>query len=172
MRNAAAILGLVVLATPAMAQDEGAACPPGGAAPPAELAGWRAPAAALAPSAPLVLGTAGDLALRSETEVQLVAAPGKASAAGSHAALAPLVIAAPGLYRAALGGPAWVDIVVNGKAAASVAHAHGPACTGIRKMVDFRLPAGRHLVQIAGSPAATIKLMVVRLPEPARAAAQ
>nr|WP_179220809.1 hypothetical protein [Sphingomonas laterariae] len=45
-----------------------------------------------------------------------------------------------------------------------IATAHGPACSGVRKMVDFRLKAGRHVLQIAGSASPAIALMVTRLP--------
>jgi hypothetical protein len=40
-----------------------------------------------------------------------------------------------------------------------VKHGHGPDCSGIRKIVWFDLPAGRHIIQIAGSQARTIKVM-------------
>lgn len=68
-----------------------------------------------------------------------------------------------GRYRIALGAGAWIDVLKGAVPAASVAHAHGPACSTIRKMVDFKLQPGRYLLQIAGSSAATLPMMVSRV---------
>ena len=57
-----------------------------------------------------------------------------------------------------------LDLLKGKKPIASTAHGHGPICTGIRKMVDFPLERGRHVLQIAGSPGSTIPVMVARLP--------
>ena len=46
----------------------------------------------------------------------------------------------------------------------SAAHAHGPDCTGIRKMVDFPLAAGADTVQIPGSAMDVPTVLIVRLP--------
>jgi hypothetical protein len=57
-----------------------------------------------------------------------------------------------------------VDVIREGAAVPSVAHGHGPACTGIRKMVDFDLASGAYTLQLAGNASATLPLMLVRLP--------
>ncbi|PZO77611.1 MAG: hypothetical protein DI632_08755 [Sphingomonas hengshuiensis] len=63
-----------------------------------------------------------------------------------------------------MGGGAWIDVVDGTHGVASVDHGHGPACSGIRKMVDFDLPAGTHVVQITGSREDSLTMMVARLP--------
>lgn len=45
----------------------------------------------------------------------------------------------------------------------SVAHGHGPACSTIRKTVDFDLKPGRYLLQVARSRTEAIRIMVSRL---------
>ncbi len=51
-----------------------------------------------------------------------------------------------------------------GKSLSSVAHAHGPDCTGVRKMVDFRLSPGAYILQLSGATEASLPVMIVRLP--------
>jgi len=55
-------------------------------------------------------------------------------------------------------------VVSGGKAAASVAHSHGPDCSGVRKMVDFPLTPGTYTLQIAGSRQRAITVLVTPLP--------
>jgi homogentisate 1,2-dioxygenase len=64
----------------------------------------------------------------------------------------------------ALGSGAWIDVLKGKAAMASVAHGHGPDCSGIRKMVDFRLSPGRYTLQIAANGEQTLPLMIARLP--------
>ena len=71
-----------------------------------------------------------------------------------------------------LGSAAWIDVLrdptlgTSGVAPPipSVAHAHGPDCTGLRKMVDFDLMPGRHLLQVVGNSTAVLPMMVVWMP--------
>ena len=67
-----------------------------------------------------------------------------------------------GIYSIGLSTGAWIDLVAKGKALTSVAHGHGPICTGLRKMVDFRLAPGSYALQLAGMKADTTKVMIVR----------
>ena len=66
-------------------------------------------------------------------------------------------------YRIALGAGAWIDVVEDGRAVTSVAHAHGPACSGIHKTVDFDLAPGKYVLQVAGSDAPVATVMVAKL---------
>ena len=66
-------------------------------------------------------------------------------------------------YRVALGGKAWIDVVRGGAAVASVAHGHGPACTGVTKMVEFILAPGTYTVQLSGSEADSLALLVAKV---------
>lgn len=134
---------------------------------PAELAGWstRTPlAAGRAPrNAPvLALGRGADLSLHPLVQVQAVAPWGREPMPESQGGLAMFQVTRAGTYRVALGSAAWIDVVRAGKSLPSSAHGHGPACTGIRKIVDFRLTPGRYVLQLSGSAAATLPVLIAR----------
>ena len=61
----------------------------------------------------------------------------------------------------ALDAGAWIDLVQGGAVVKSVAHGHGPACSGIRKMVEYDVTQGRYLLQIVNAPTASIHAMAV-----------
>lgn len=137
-------------------------------APPPELAGWSAArqlrAGASGEGTPAVTpGTAVDAQLRPAAELRYPVAPAKPGAAQTAGGVFALTIDRAGRYRIALGAGAWIDVVRDGAALAPAAHGHGPACSSVRKMVDYDLAPGRYLVQLAGSPTPTIRLMVARL---------
>jgi hypothetical protein len=159
-----------------------APCPAVPVAPPAELAGWtrkapitatpwgeravpvRGPAKGKLLPATLTVGEGASAALSPIAIVRFPVTPGKPAAAGSHGGVLRVVIPAAGRYRVAAGAAAWLDVVRDGAALTSVTHGHGPACTGIRKYVDFDLKPGAYLLQMSGSPAPTLDVMVARLP--------
>ncbi|WP_374345788.1 hypothetical protein [Phenylobacterium sp.] len=60
----------------------------------------------------------------------------------------------------ALGAPAWIEVVRDGAAVASIRHSHGPACSGVRKIVVFTLTSGRHLLEVVGASTPTVRMMV------------
>ncbi|PDH69894.1 MAG: hypothetical protein CNE89_00390 [Sphingomonadaceae bacterium MED-G03] len=91
-------------------------------------------------------------------QVRFAAVPGKGAKEG-YGGLFSLSLKEPGRVGIALSGAAWVDVVTEAKAAASVEHGHGPECSGIRKIVWFDLSAGRHIIQIAGAQARSIHVM-------------
>ncbi|MFV3127644.1 hypothetical protein [Niveispirillum sp. KHB5.9] len=167
-RIAAPILALTLfLAMPALGADKPGRGPMP-AAPPAELAAWAAPvpdglsAGASVDAAPVIApGKAVELALRPEGGVKLAATPGKVGTGTSFAGLFSLTVDRPGTWRVALGKAAWIDLVKDGAAIASTAHGHGPACTGIRKIVDFDLKPGRYLIQLSASPADRMTALVL-----------
>ncbi|MBB5698169.1 hypothetical protein [Sphingomonas yantingensis] len=142
-----------------------AACPAGAEPVPAALSAWGqgAPvsAAADANAPTIAIGTPVEVALHPAAHLKLPAPPQKAAAADSHGGLVAFDTARAGKVRVALSAPAWIELVSGGKAVASIGHGHGPRCSGMRKIVDFELPAGRHLIQLSGSPDASVRLMVV-----------
>lgn len=142
------------------------------APPPADLTGWNDRDRVMAGAdggraTPLIPGTAVTATLLLTTDLRYVATPAKPGAADSRGGLFAFTVATPGRYRVALGSAAWIDILADNKPVASTTHGHGPACSGIRTMVDFELGRGRHLLQIAGSRDPAIALMVARLPDTA-----
>ena len=126
------------------------------APPPAGLEAWSAKPVAR----PLGPGVATALTLSPATGVTFALPPEHAPAPDSFATVAPLSIAVAGTYRIALGAGAWIDLVHDGKAVPSVAHTHGPDCSGIRKIVDFTLTPGTYQLQLSGAKAATLTVLV------------
>lgn len=158
--------------TPAAAQMEHAA--PACAAPaalPAELASWRTPVSLAAArdrkglaKATLAPGQAATLTLAPTPTVQYPLRPEKPGGTVSFGGLAAFTVKEAGTWRVALGAGAWVDVVKDGKAATSVAHGHGPDCTGVRKMVDYQLTPGTYTLQLAANGESTLTVRVTHLP--------
>lgn len=69
-----------------------------------------------------------------------------------------------GRYGIAADGKVWIDLVANGAPLASVGHGHGPACSGIRKVVWFTLTTGTYELALSKAEAASVRLLVVRAP--------
>lgn len=168
---AASCAVLSFASVPAGAQEPVPAACAAVAAPPAELAAWSTPkpmqaAAHAGPSggAALAVGQAARLTLSRTSDVHYPLRPEKPGAPASYGGFLAIDIAEAGTYRVALGTAAWVDMVRGGQAMTSIAHAHGPTCTGIRKIVDFALTPGRYTLQIArnGQPETTV--LTARLP--------
>ncbi|MCW2395330.1 MULTISPECIES: homogentisate 1,2-dioxygenase [unclassified Sphingobium] len=139
------------------------ACADDAALPP-EFAAWRnAERVVSATEAAVQLkpGQAVDLTLSPASSVAFAAAPERAAKPGTYAGRLAFDAPRDGVYRVALGAAAWVDMVTDGARVPSLTHGHGPACSGIRKIVDFRLKAGRHILQISGSEAPVIRAMIV-----------
>ncbi len=165
---------------PSMGHAE-AACPTTPVPLPTGLEGWARKQPVRAGD---TAGTATILPLGTGVTVTLLPTPqityavrakkpvGPASSGGIFAFAVP----ARGRYRVVLGSAAWIDVLrdmtrgTSGVAppipspVPSVAHAHGPDCTGLRKMVDFDLMPGRHLLQVVGNSTAVLPMMVVRMP--------
>lgn len=115
-------------------------------------------------AAKLPVGQAARVALLQTPEVRYALRPEKPGGSVSHGGMVAFSVAEAGTYRVALGSGAWVDIVADGKAAISTAHGHGPACTGIRKMVDFALEPGDYILQIAANGAPQANVLIARIP--------
>lgn len=172
MRSTILLLALpVLIAAQAAPAPVPAPCPTPAAPLPPSLAGWK-PGLSLAAAtdktslvqAKLVIGTRVEGMLVPTDSVRFLHAPGKPGEPLSKGGMFSLRIAVPGTYRVALGTGAWIDVVRNGEALVSVAHAMGAACSGLRKTVDFKLRPGAYILQIEGSKDAVAPLLVTRLP--------
>lgn len=128
----------------------------------AEFAGWSKPAS-VASGGVLPIGSVGRLALKPSTGVSFEVTPAKASAADTFSGVVRFDVAKAGKYRVALGGAAWIDVVQSGKVLTSTAHAHGPVCSPIKKMVDFVLPAGRYALQLSGAKTAELSVSITTI---------
>lgn len=132
---------------------------------PRELAGWRQAVPVAADRTPVTIGVGRGVraTLLPTADVTYPVAPARAPAADTSGGVFAFEVAKAGRYRVALGAGAWIDVVHNGRVIASRAHGHGPECSPVRKMVDFDLAAGRYLLEVAGSPAATLSMMIAPL---------
>lgn len=167
----ALLLPLLLAAAPLPAQDAAAtsdmSCATVRPAYPAGLEGWTTREPVLAGSsvrsAPVIaIGRAADVRLVAAERITPATPPARQPEPSSGAGLVLFQVAQPGIYRVALGGSAWIDVVRAGKALRSTAHGHGPTCTGIRKIVDFNLTTGRYILQLTGAQGMTLPVMIVR----------
>jgi hypothetical protein len=65
-----------------------------------------------------------------------------------------------GTYRVTLTEPAWIDVVQDGAAIKSGAFSGALGCEGVRKSVKFDLSAGPFVIEISGTPAHEISIVV------------
>jgi hypothetical protein len=172
------LLATVLLVGPSQAQmaaqsGEHAAqtCPADPVAPPPELAGWVGRVPVSAAGKPDALGTAmimpgkgADVALLSVPDVTYPVRPGHPGGTVSYGGLIGFTVTKPGTYRVGIGSGAWLEMVRDGQALVSTAHSPGPACTGLRKMVDFALTPGNYLLEISGNGTPTLPVLVTLLP--------
>lgn len=146
-------------------------CPTPAAPLPADLAAWKTgPSLAAATDRAtlvrtrLTVGRRSELMLAPSDTVRYPFTPSKPGEPTSLGGMASFSISRAGTYRVLLGTPAWIDVVKGRKAQTSTAHAHGAACSGIAKMVDFKLAPGRYTLQIAGSKAAAAPVLITHRP--------
>lgn len=105
---------------------------------PANLSPWRTPVAA---------GT--------------TVAPGQAITFAPSAPLV-LVITEAGTYGIAVDQSAWIDVARDGGSLHPNGNAHGPACSSVRRIVDFQLQPGRYTITLSRTQAANVRLLVIR----------
>jgi len=73
----------------------------------------------------------------------------------------PIAVNKAGRLIVALDAGAWLDLVQGGAVVKSLKHSHGPACSGIRKMVEYDVTPGRYQLQIVNAPTASVHAMAV-----------
>jgi hypothetical protein len=165
----------IAVASPSVAQMQdhqpATVCPATPAKLPTELASWASPsetnAATTAESVAateLIIGQATDLDLAPTSSVSYAMRPERPGGSVSHGGMAAIHVEKAGIYRVAIDSAAWLDVVSDGKGLESVNHGHGPDCSGIRKMVDFKLEPGLYVLQIVGNGAPKLRVLVTRVP--------
>lgn len=178
----AVLLGVSCSALPAHAEEqsadmaqqvaaatEGETCE----ATPAYLATWEQPAhGTTSPNfagtqqARLPIGQAVDLTLFRTPDVEFIVPPQRPAGSVSHGGLIRLSIAAAGTYRIAISTAAWIELIKGEEVLQSVNHGRGPACSGVRKMVDYALTPGDYTVEFIGNGPATVRAIAVSLTTP------
>ncbi|HET9511496.1 MAG TPA: hypothetical protein VFO80_10140 [Sphingomonas sp.] len=148
----------MILAALLLAQAATPACPTTPVALPAELAGWRMSGDDLTSGRAVTIDTWDPATVRMH-DVPLPKQPGRAA----HQVFR---IAKSGTYGIAIDQKGWIDLyrIRETTAIASVTHGHGPACSGIRKIVRFALTPGEYQVVVGGLADARAKLLLVRDP--------
>jgi hypothetical protein len=124
------------------------------AAMPSALAGWRQSAAAPTIGKAFIVQAADPATIRG-LRLGEVARPG-------GAALVPFEVGEDATYRIALSNRAWVDVAAGNALIKASAHGHGPACTGIAKMVDFPLKRGRYALHLTGISTPSVKVLIAK----------
>ena len=85
------------------------------------------------------------------------------NAGRDHQASTSVTIRKAGTFGIALDQAGWIDVApARGKALESSDHAHGPDCSTIRKIVQFKLKPGTYRVSLSKLTGATARLMLVR----------
>ena len=130
-------------------------CDAGRVAMPASLVGWSDT------GTPGAIGKAFTVAGADPTTIRGLRV-GEVSRAG-NAALVPFEVTSDATYRVALSDKAWVDVVTGNRVVKSVAHGHGPACSGIAKVVDFPLKRGRYALHLTGITAPSVRVLIARV---------
>lgn len=156
-------------ASAALAEKPAAACPAAPVLPP-ELAGW-----ARAASSKTIYAYGDDLGadwsplgpartalpLHKFESLRYGVAPGRKPDVYKFGGTIPIDAKKAGRLIVALDAGAWIDLVRDGAVVKSLAHGHGPACSGIRKIVEFDVTQGRYQLQIVNAPTASIHAMAV-----------
>jgi hypothetical protein len=163
-----------LFAAPAVAQEmqhASANCPADAKPLPAALSAWTdkasfdaAGSAAALNAAVLAPGKAVTVNLRHTREVQYMVQPEKPGGSVAYGGLLMLDVKTAGTYQVNLSSGAWIDVLKDGRPVMSGAHAPGPACSGIRKTVQFPLQPGRYVIQLSANGDPSIAVLVSRAP--------
>lgn len=123
--------------------------------PVAGFEGWGRPAASA-----LTVGSEAMLALKPAVGVDFKPALARPAKDGTFGGYFPVDVAKAGRYRIALSQGAWLDAVQKGERLKPADTAHGPACSGIAKIVAFDLQPGRYWLQLSNAKDASIGVEV------------
>jgi len=102
-----------------------------------------------------------ELSLHKTESIRYWIAPEREPDVFKFGGMVPIDVKKAGRLVVALDGGAWIDLVHEGAVVKSATHGHGPACSGIRKMVEFDVTPGRYLLQIVNAPSDKIRAMAV-----------
>ncbi|NHN85429.1 hypothetical protein GOB93_12365 [Acetobacter musti] len=150
-------------------------CPTPGSGLTPELSSWRTPVPVTAatseatlPTAIITPGKAARVHLAGTPDVHFPLRPAEPGGSVSSAGMVRFTVPATGTWRVMLGNRAWIDVTASGTALASTGHHHGPACSGIGKMVEFPLTAGTpYTLQLSGSGTPDLEVMIAPMIAPA-----
>ncbi|MBP2160770.1 MULTISPECIES: homogentisate 1,2-dioxygenase [Asticcacaulis] len=132
---------------------------------PAAWSDWATPETVPAAATPatqpeILLGRAYNAPLKATASVSYAVQPRKITD-GTFGGLFMLTVEKAGIYTIGLDQAGWIDVVRDGKVIKSSGHGHGPDCSTVRKMVDFKLDPGHYTVQISNAPKDTAVIAAV-----------
>jgi len=158
---------LLLVAAPAFAEESKLACPsePALSAPFTHWANVTPIKAAseVADAPALTIGQAYRIALLDAARVtpQRTQTKGGKDTAPAYSGVLSVTVTTARTYGLAASDGVWIDMVKAGKALKSLAHGHGPDCSGIRKIVDFALEPGDYEVRLLGNKAPALTVMII-----------
>ena len=114
-------------------------------------------------NATLELGKASYVGLNNTPKMKYVVRPTNEGGSVSYGGIFQIAIKESGTYRVALGNASWIDVTKDGKPAQSIAHNGGPANSGIRKMVDYKLESGTYVLQLSAGADSSSAILVTKL---------
>jgi hypothetical protein len=118
------------------------------------------------------LASAGNAAAANDAAVKLALVPFGAAKLPAPPSRAPkaknsmagfVTLPAPakaGTYRVTLSASAWIDVVQAGKEVKSTAFSGATGCEGVRKSVKFELAAKPFVIELSGTAAPEVALVV------------
>lgn len=121
---------------------------------PTSLVGWSQNAAAPTIGEAFTVPAADPATVRGLRTSEVTRAGG--------AALVPFEVSEDATYHVAVSDRVWVDVATGNSLIKSSAHMHGPACSGIAKVVDFPLKRGRYALHLTGISAPSVKVLIAR----------
>ncbi|HEY6454826.1 MAG TPA: hypothetical protein VIY90_06020 [Steroidobacteraceae bacterium] len=123
-------------------------------------------ATAAGPAPTLEVDKFYQITLTPQDKVSFVMAPEKkALADGAFAGMVTLHIPAPGKYRISMSEGFWIDVIANGKFAATDDFTGAHECHAPRKIVQYSLSAGNPTLQFSNTNSATVRVTVTAAPK-------
>lgn len=127
---------------------------------PSPLSAWSDRAVSVEVGERVSLGEPKAVTLVPLEEITWLRTPERPPAPDSLGVMLAFDIERAGNYSVAVDDGAWIDVVGPNGLVRSTNHGHGPNCSGIRKIVDFRLEPGSYALQISNSRNAIVRLLV------------
>jgi hypothetical protein len=122
-------------------------------------------ATAAGPAPSLAVDKLYEITLTPQDKVSFAMAPAKkALADGAFAGMVTLHIPTPGKYRVSMSEGFWIDVIADGKFAATDDFTGAHECHAPRKIVQYSLPAGNLTLQFSNTNSATVRVTVTAPP--------
>lgn len=129
---------------------------------PKSLSAWSAATAGKAAIGSIAVDRPFMVQLQPTDAVQWANRPAREPKPNTRGGVAKFKIGAAGTYQVAISDRSWIDVVGSKGPVTSIGHGHGPACSGITKIVRFKLSSGEYRLQLSGSTEPEAKVLISR----------